>query len=122
MSCIRGACDRTMTHEIKCGRCCVDVTHGGLLRDGKPVALGNRALDILIVLASANGEIVTKDELMAKVWPGRIVEEFTVALDRTIGREQVMLSDAFNKVRNQVWLSVRRQANAAEAQHEPTAA
>jgi hypothetical protein len=39
----------------------------------------------------------------------------------TIGREQVA-SDAFNKVRNQVWLSVRRQANAAEAQHEPTAA
>jgi NitT/TauT family transport system ATP-binding protein len=54
--------------------------------------------------------------------PGRIVEEFTVALDRSVGREQVMLSDAFNQVRNRVWLSVRRQATAAAALHEPTAA
>jgi NitT/TauT family transport system ATP-binding protein len=49
--------------------------------------------------------------------PGRIVEEFTVAVDRSIGREQVMLSEAFNTVRNEVWLSVRRQAIAAETQH-----
>jgi DNA-binding winged helix-turn-helix (wHTH) protein len=27
------------------------------------------------VLAAANGEIVSKDELMARVWGGRIVEE-----------------------------------------------
>jgi NitT/TauT family transport system ATP-binding protein len=42
--------------------------------------------------------------------PGRIVEEFAVGLDRSVGREQLMLSDAFNKLRNEVWLSVRRQA------------
>jgi NitT/TauT family transport system ATP-binding protein len=48
--------------------------------------------------------------------PGRIVEEYTVALDRSAGREQIMLSDAFNRVRNTVWLSVRKQA--AEAAHE----
>jgi len=42
--------------------------------------------------------------------PGRIVEEFSVDLDRSVGRERLMLSDAFNKLRNEVWLSVRRQA------------
>ena len=42
--------------------------------------------------------------------PGRIVEEFAVTLDRSVGREQLMLSDAFNTLRNEVWLSVRRQA------------
>ncbi len=46
-----------------------------LLRDGKPVRLGSRALDILCVLASAKGDLVTKDALMAAVWPGQIVEE-----------------------------------------------
>src|SRR3954464_10393636 len=64
-----------MTDEIHFGRFCLDLAQGGLLRDGKLVPLGNRALDILVVLASAKGQIVTKDELMARVWPGRVVEE-----------------------------------------------
>jgi NitT/TauT family transport system ATP-binding protein len=46
--------------------------------------------------------------------PGKIVEEFKIDLDRTIPREQLFTSDAFNKVRNEVWISVRRQALAAE--------
>ena len=42
--------------------------------------------------------------------PGRIVEEFSVALNRSLSREEIMLSPEFNDLRNQVWLSVRRQA------------
>ena len=49
--------------------------HRQLLAEGQHVHLGKRALDILSVLAEANGEIVTKDELLAAVWPGVIVEE-----------------------------------------------
>jgi NitT/TauT family transport system ATP-binding protein len=50
--------------------------------------------------------------------PGKIVEEFKIDLDRTIPREQLFTSDAFNKVRNEVWISVRRQALVAEkAEH-----
>lgn len=45
--------------------------------------------------------------------PGCIVEEFNVNLDRSGGRENVMLSDDFNAARNQVWLSVRRQSTSA---------
>jgi NitT/TauT family transport system ATP-binding protein len=44
--------------------------------------------------------------------PGRMVEEFRVQVDRRQGREAVMLSDEFNRIRNQVWLTVRRQATA----------
>jgi TolB-like protein len=39
------------------------------------VQLGGRALDLLSVLAAANGEVVTKDELMAEVWAGSIVDD-----------------------------------------------
>lgn len=46
-----------------------------LLRDGEHVHLGPRALSILTVLARAEGEIVTKDELMDAVWPTVTVEE-----------------------------------------------
>jgi NitT/TauT family transport system ATP-binding protein len=41
--------------------------------------------------------------------PGRIVREFRVALDRSGSREQTVLSDAFTRLRNEVWLCVRQQ-------------
>jgi NitT/TauT family transport system ATP-binding protein len=47
--------------------------------------------------------------------PGRIVHEFAIALDRSGKREQTILSDSFNAVRNQVWLAVRREADHASA-------
>src|SRR6266480_3736908 len=46
-----------------------------LLAQGVPVAIGQRALDVLLVLVRRHGELVTKDELMAEVWPGVVVEE-----------------------------------------------
>jgi NitT/TauT family transport system ATP-binding protein len=42
--------------------------------------------------------------------PGQIVQEFTIDLDRTMPRETLFLSDAFNRIRNEVWLAVRRQS------------
>ena len=46
-----------------------------LTRDGGPVPVSGRALDVLAVLASAAGETVGKDALLDQVWPGRTVEE-----------------------------------------------
>ena len=45
-----------------------------LLEGDKPVPLGSRALEILIVLLERPGELVTKHELMARVWPNIFVE------------------------------------------------
>jgi TolB-like protein/tetratricopeptide (TPR) repeat protein len=61
--------------EVNLGRFRFDLRHRELRRDGLPVRLGSRARDILWVLASANGELVSKDELMTRVWPGLVVEE-----------------------------------------------
>jgi NitT/TauT family transport system ATP-binding protein len=41
--------------------------------------------------------------------PGRVVDEFLIDIDRSGDRESVMLSENFNRLRNEVWLSVRRQ-------------
>src|SRR5208337_1711471 len=46
-----------------------------LLADGRPVKLGGRAFDVLMALIEANGAVVSKNALMARVWPDRIVEE-----------------------------------------------
>jgi DNA-binding winged helix-turn-helix (wHTH) protein len=46
-----------------------------LLFEGhKPLRLGSRALDILIALVERPGKLVSKDELMARVWPNIFVE------------------------------------------------
>lgn len=45
-----------------------------LLEGGKPVSLGSRALEILIALLERRGELVSKKDLMARVWPNVFVE------------------------------------------------
>jgi predicted ATPase/DNA-binding winged helix-turn-helix (wHTH) protein len=46
-----------------------------LLMEGKPVALGNRALDILTFLVARSGEVVGNADMIAAVWPGLTVEQ-----------------------------------------------
>src|SRR5271166_1891450 len=46
-----------------------------LLADGRPVKLGGRAFDVLMALIEAHGAVVSKNALMTRVWPDRIVEE-----------------------------------------------
>ena len=53
----------------------LDVTKRLLLRDGEPVSLSPKTLDLLVVLIESRGEVVTKDELLEKVWPDQIIEE-----------------------------------------------
>jgi predicted ATPase/DNA-binding winged helix-turn-helix (wHTH) protein len=49
-----------------------------LERDGVPVKLGSRALDILRLLVSRAGDVVSKNELLAHAWPGLAVEEISL--------------------------------------------
>ncbi|MBR1125440.1 helix-turn-helix transcriptional regulator [Bradyrhizobium lablabi] len=46
-----------------------------LTKAGSPIHLGGRALDILTALLDRAGQIVSKNELFAIVWPNRILEE-----------------------------------------------
>src|SRR6185437_16980419 len=46
-----------------------------LLLHGIPVTVGQRAIEVLLTLVSRAGQLVTKDEIMAQVWAGTIVEE-----------------------------------------------
>src|SRR5215471_19036588 len=43
--------------------------------DGVPVALGARAFDLLVAFVDRPGTLITKDDLLATVWPGLVVEE-----------------------------------------------
>src|SRR5450830_522815 len=61
--------------DISFGPFLLDVRHRQLRCGEVPVQVGRLELDILCVLAEAQGEVVTKDEIFAKVWPGRVVED-----------------------------------------------
>src|SRR4030095_5691055 len=46
-----------------------------LLVDGRATEVGGRAFDTLLALIDARGAVLSKDELMSRVWPDRVVEE-----------------------------------------------
>jgi DNA-binding winged helix-turn-helix (wHTH) protein len=60
--------------EISFGRFRLLPTQFLLLEGDKPVSLGSRALEILTMLLERAGELVSKQELMARVWPNVFVE------------------------------------------------
>jgi TolB-like protein len=65
-----------------------------VLNAGEPVTLGARAFDLLLALIEHRDRVVGKDELMALVWPGMVVEEnnLTVqvsALRKMLGVEAI---------------------------------
>jgi hypothetical protein len=61
--------------------------HRDLLDRGAPVAIGGRALDLLSVLAEAGGGVVSKDELLTKVWGRTIVDDNAVQAQVSIARK-----------------------------------
>jgi len=61
--------DRAVPTEVSFGPFRLLPTQFLLLEGDKRVPLGSRALEILIVLLQRPGELVSKQELMARVWP-----------------------------------------------------
>jgi TolB-like protein len=64
-----------------------------LCADGVVIELGSRAFDILLVLAEARGALVTKDEILSRVWPDTVVEENNLvvqisALRKALGEDR----------------------------------
>src|SRR5882724_1486553 len=53
----------------------LNVAERSLRNADEAIPLGGRAFDILLTLIERNGEVVTKDELIKKVWPEVTVEE-----------------------------------------------
>lgn len=65
-----------------------------VLVDGRPVALGARAFDLLMCLVDRRERVVPKDELLAVVWPGTVVEEANLtvhvaALRKVLGAQAI---------------------------------
>jgi predicted ATPase/DNA-binding winged helix-turn-helix (wHTH) protein len=60
------------------GECEIDLARRELRILGSLVPVGGRAFEIIEVLAQSAGELVSKDELMDRIWPGAIIMENTL--------------------------------------------
>jgi phospholipid transport system substrate-binding protein len=86
---------RRVAHEVALdfGRFRMLLRQRRLVADGIPVKLGTRAFDLLSVLLEAAGSLVTKEELLSRVWPGTHVSEENLrvqilALRRALGEDR----------------------------------
>jgi predicted ATPase/DNA-binding winged helix-turn-helix (wHTH) protein len=76
----------------------IDLGQRELRAHGVPVPIGNRAFEIISVLVQSAGKLVSKDDLMGRVW-GAIVEENTIqvhisAIRKALGPDRGMLKTA----------------------------
>ena len=53
----------------------IDINKRLLLKDGEAVPLTPKAFDTLLLLVENSGQLVSKDELMSRLWPDTVVEE-----------------------------------------------
>jgi DNA-binding winged helix-turn-helix (wHTH) protein len=60
-------------YEFDCFR--LDPAERLLVREGAPVPLAPKAFEMLVVLVSNSGRLLTKDELMRALWSDVVVEE-----------------------------------------------
>ena len=74
----------------------IDLARRELRSHGKPVPLGGRAFDIIEILIRSAGELVTKDDLLSRVWPDVTVGDNTLqvhvwAVRKALGADRWML-------------------------------
>src|SRR5258707_7072458 len=93
-----------------------------LLRNNQTIPLTPKAFETLLLLVEHSGHLLTKDELMSRLWPGTFVEEANLAqnisairraLNGQSGGEQYI--ETVPKVGYRFTGSVRKLPSAAEA-------
>jgi DNA-binding winged helix-turn-helix (wHTH) protein len=87
---------------LEFGRFRVLLRRRQLLADGVPVELGTRAFDLLVVLLEADGLLLSKEELLSRVWPGIVVSEENLkvqvsALRKALGADRDVIRTEFGR-------------------------
>lgn len=67
-----------------------------VLHRGAKIDIGNRAFDLLLYLVESRGDVLSKDQIVARVWNNRVVEDNTVegqisALRRALGEDRLAI-------------------------------
>ena len=87
---------------LEFGRFRVLLRQRQLVAGGVAIELGTRAFDLLLALLEADGLLVTKDELLSRVWPGIVVAEENLktqifALRKALGEDRDFIRTEFGR-------------------------
>src|ERR1700733_629322 len=103
----------------------IDLGRRELRSRGIPVPLGGRAFEVVTVLVQSASELVTKDHMMQRVWPGAVVGEGTLhvhisAVRKALGQDRAMLKTVSGRGYRLLgnWTPRQRETTAA-AVHSP---
>ncbi len=72
----------------------VDLQAGGLFRRGVKVKLRKQLLTVLTALLERAGEVVTREELQKRLWPGNVQVDFEINLNTIIAKLRAALGDS----------------------------
>jgi DNA-binding winged helix-turn-helix (wHTH) protein/tetratricopeptide (TPR) repeat protein len=80
------------TRSYAFGSFLLDATAYQLMADGRPIGLSPKALDLLFLFAGRPGELVTKDDILAALWPDVAVTDN--ALTQVVSEIRQALGDS----------------------------
>jgi DNA-binding winged helix-turn-helix (wHTH) protein len=69
-----------MSAKLAFGPFLLDTERGTLLRDGRPVAISSKGIQLLQALLEVPGRVLAKTNLMEAAWPGMVVEESNLSV------------------------------------------
>lgn len=96
----------------------VDRLHWDVRRQGEPIKLSRKSLDLLLYLIDHRDRVVTKDELLQQLWSGQIVEESNLTQHVFLIRKALSVHDSGAKIINTVMR--RGYRFIAELEHAPS--
>ena len=83
-----------MSRILKFGAFEVDATTGELRKFGMRQKLGGQPMQLLVALLERPQELVTRRELQAALWPGRVALDFDLGLKKAVNRARAALGDS----------------------------
>jgi TolB-like protein/DNA-binding winged helix-turn-helix (wHTH) protein/Tfp pilus assembly protein PilF len=84
----------TMTQRVRFGEFELDAKAGELWKGARRIRLQDKPLRLLVALIEQRGDIVTREELRERLWPGNVVVEFDNGLNNAVNKLRAALDDS----------------------------
>lgn len=90
----QGNAERFPTRYVRFGAFQLDVKRQDLLKNGARLRLPGKVYQVLITLLERPGEIVTREELRARLWPSDTHVNFDANVNTTVNKLRQILGDS----------------------------
>jgi len=87
----------TPPHRVRLGVFEIDLRAGELREGQRTIRLQEQPFQILVMLITSNGELVTREEIQKKLWPNDTVVEFDHGINAAIKKVRQALGDSAEK-------------------------